>query len=145
MTDSSSPSISELFEMQFKNVFDELSSVSKRTRELQDNFKVLHKTVKNAERLSKHKKKKPPVPMSLSSELEKFLSVNHGTKMTKAEVMKGVSEYIKSNNLQLEDNKRKFLPNKNLKKVFKSMTTTQPLTFVEINKHVSGHLTKLSL
>lgn len=142
MTDSNSPSISELFEMQFKNVFDELSSIGKRTRELQDNFKVLHKTVKNAERLSKHKKKKDPVPMTLSSELEKFLSVNQGTKMTKAEVMKGVSEYIKSNNLQLEDNKRKFLPNKNLKKVFKNMTTNQPLTFVEINKHVSCHLSK---
>jgi chromatin remodeling complex protein RSC6 len=142
MTDSNSPSISELFEMQFKNVFDELSSIGKRTRELQDNFKVLHKTVKNAERLSKHKKKKVPVPMTLSSELEKFLSVNQGTKMTKAEVMKGVSEYIKTNNLQLEDNKRKFLPNKNLKKVFKNMTSNQPLTFVEINKHVSYHLSK---
>ena len=38
--------------------------------------------------------------------------------MTKAEVMKGVSEYIKSNNLQLEDNKRKFLPNSKLSKIF---------------------------
>ena len=142
MTETPPTTISDMFEIQFKNVFDELSSVHKRTRELQDNFRLLQKTVKSAERLSKHKKKKTRVPMCLSSDLEKFLSVNHGTKMTKAEVMKGVSEYIKSNNLQLQDNKRKFLPNKKLNKVFKNMNTTHPLTFVEINKHVSGHLTK---
>jgi chromatin remodeling complex protein RSC6 len=55
--------------------------------------------------------------------------------------MKSVSEYIKSNNLQLADNKRKFKPNKPMSKIF-SMKTSDQLTFVEINKHVSGHLSK---
>ena len=38
--------------------------------------------------------------------------------MTKAEVMKAVSEYIKTKNLQLQDNKRKFLPDSKLAKIF---------------------------
>ena len=49
-------------------------------------------------------KKKTQIKMHLSSSLEKFLSVDKGTHLL-AEVMKGVSEYIKSNNLQCEETK----------------------------------------
>ena len=91
---------SEIIEQQFKNVFDELSNFTKRTKELQENIRLLQKTCKSAEKSAKSKKKKEQVKLNLSKELEKFLNVNHGTQMTKAEVMKGVSSYIKSNNLQ---------------------------------------------
>ena len=132
---------SEILEQQFKNVSDELSSISKRTREIQDNFRILQRTLKSTEKQVKASKKKNQVKLHLSSTLEKFLSVDKGTLLTKAEVMKGVSEYIKSNNLQCEENKRRFRPNKQLNKVF-GMDTKESLTFVEINKHVSSHLSK---
>ena len=101
---------SEILDQQFKNVSDELASITKRTREIQDNFKILQRTIRSAERQVKLNKKKTQVKMHLSSSLEKFLSVDKGTLLTKAEVMKGVSEYIKSNNLQCEENKRRFRP-----------------------------------
>lgn len=132
---------SEILDQQFKNVSDELASITKRTREIQDNFKILQRTIRSAERQVKLNKKKTQVKMHLSSSLEKFLSVDKGTLLTKAEVMKGVSEYIKSNNLQCEENKRRFRPNKQLNKIF-GMNTKDSLTFVEINKHVSSHLSK---
>jgi chromatin remodeling complex protein RSC6 len=132
---------SEILEQQFKNVSDELSSISKRTKEIQDNFRILQRTIKSTEKQVKASKKKSQVKLHLSSTLEKFLSVDKGTLLTKAEVMKGVSEYIKSNNLQCEENKRRFVPNKQLSKVF-GMNTKESLTFVEINKHVSSHLSK---
>ena len=131
----------EILEQQFKNVSDELVSITKRTREIQDNFKILQRTIRSAERQVKLNKKKTQVKMHLSASLEKFLSVDKGTLLTKAEVMKGVSEYIKSNNLQCEENKRRFRPNKQLHKIF-GMNTKDSLTFVEINKHVSSHLSK---
>ena len=131
----------EILDQQFKNVSDELASITKRTREIQDNFKILQRTIRSAERQVKLNKKKTQVKMHLSSSLEKFLSVDKGTLLTKAEVMKGVSEYIKSNNLQCEENKRRFRPNKQLHKIF-GMNTKDSLTFVEINKHVSSHLSK---
>ena len=109
---------SEILDQQFKNVSDELASITKRTREIQDNFKILQRTIRSAERQVKLNKKKTQVKMHLSSSLEKFLSVDKGTLLTKAEVMKGVSEYIKSNNLQCEENKRRFRPNKQLNKIF---------------------------
>ena len=66
--------------------------------------------------------------------------------MTKADVMKGVSAYIKSNNLQLEEDKRRFKPNKDLCKLFAMpMSAAKNMTFVEINKHVSQHLTKVEV
>ena len=78
----------------------------------------------------------------MSKDLENFLSLEKGTQLTKAEVMKGISKYIKEKNLQLSENKRQFKPDKKLHKVF-GMDTKQPLTFVEIGGHISSHLTKV--
>ena len=133
--------VTSTIEQQFKNLFDELTNISKKTKDLQDTVKILQKTCRSAEKQAKIQKKKTPIPLNLSNDLEKFLGVSKGTKLTKAEVMKGVSEYIKTNNLQIEENRRKFKPNKQLHKVF-GMSTNESLTFVEINKHVSSHLTK---
>jgi chromatin remodeling complex protein RSC6 len=128
-------------ETQFKAIYELMGSFGKSTKGIQDNLKTLQRTIKGAAKQAKTSKKKVQEKMSLSVDLEKFLSIQHGTKLTKAEVMKSVSEYIKSNNLQLADNKRKFKPNKPMSKIF-SMKTSDQLTFVEINKHVSGHLSK---
>ena len=128
-------------ESHFKTVYDNLMSITSRTKELQESVRILQKACKQEEKQARSKKKKVQAKLSLSKDLEKFLSVAHGTKLTKAEVMKGVSTYIKENNLQLESNKRKFKPNSKLQKVF-GMSTKTDLTFVEINKHVSGHLSK---
>ena len=136
MSDSTST-----IDQQFKNLFDELTNVTKKTKDLQETFRILQKTCRNAEKQAKTHKKKVQVPLTLSGDLEKFLGVSKGTQLTKAAVMKGVSDYIKTNNLQLEENRRKFKPNKQLNKIF-GMSTSQSLTFVEINKHVSSHLTK---
>jgi chromatin remodeling complex protein RSC6 len=128
-------------DQQFKNLFEELTNVNKKTKDLQEAFRLLQKSFRTAEKQAKTHKKKAQVPLNLSCDLQKFLGVSKGTLLTKAEVMKGVSDYIKTNNLQLEENRRKFKPNKQLNKIF-GMSTSQSLTFVEINKHVSSHLTK---
>ena len=126
---------------EFKNLYDSLATFSKQGKELQDQLKSLQRACKQAEKQTRTIKKKPQEKLNLSKELANFLSVDSSTKLTKAEVMKGVSEYIKTKNLQLESNKRKFKPNKELSKVF-GMSPKSELTFVEINKHVSNHLSK---
>ena len=126
---------------QFTHIFDTFSTYNTNTKQLQANVKLLQRIVKNAPRDVKNCKKRTQNKMNFSVDLEKFLSINHGTKLTNAEVMKSVAGYIKTNNLQLKDDKRKFAPNKQMSKIF-SMKPSDKLTFVEINKHVSGHLTK---
>ena len=57
--------------------------------------------------------------------------------------MKSVSTYIKEKNLQIQEDKRKFLPNKELSKIFGiAPKNAHNMTFVEINKHVSQHLSQ---
>ena len=138
-TTESSPLVA--IEGEFKTIFDSLNDFSKQTRSLQDQFKSLQKSCKLAEKQTKASKKKPQVKMNISKELSSFLSVSTDTQLTKAEVMKQISDYIKTNNLQVQENKRKFVPNKQLVKTFGMKAGTQ-LTFVEINKHISSHLSK---
>jgi len=125
----------------FKTLSTQLNDMSKVTRGMQDDLKSLHKMVRQSDKSSRIKKKRPQVKMNISKDLEKFLSIDKGTKLTKAEVMKSVSNYIKEKNLQIQEDKRRFLPNKELSKIF-GIKKPQNMTFVEINKHVSQHLSK---
>lgn len=131
----------ETFDSQFSTLISQISGYNKEVRTLQDSLKSIHKTFRQLEKQAKQRKKKPQAKLNLSKELEKFLHLGHGTKATKAEVMKMISSYIKEKNLQIETDKRKFLPNKELSKIF-GVKKPQNMTFVEINKHVSQHLTK---
>tara|TARA_B110001469_G_C9647465_1_gene328083 strand:+ start:524 stop:958 length:435 start_codon:yes stop_codon:yes gene_type:complete len=126
----------------YKGLHDELATASKQVRTLQEGFKDMFKEFRQLDRQNKQKKKRPQVPLSLSKDLENFLSVEHGTTLTKAQVMKTISSYIKEKNLQVAENKRQFIPNKELSKIFK-IKKPHSMTFVEINKHVSQHLSKI--
>jgi chromatin remodeling complex protein RSC6 len=129
----------ETIDNTFGSISSQLNEMGKDTRKLQDELKGLHKLVRQGNKSSRIKKKRPQIKMNLSKELEKFLTVDKGTKLTKAEVMKNVSTYIKEKNLQIQEDKRKFLPNKELSKIF-GIKKAQNMTFVEINKHVTPHL-----
>ena len=102
----------------FLSVTTQMNEMSKVTRGLQDELKSLHKMVKQCDKSQRTKQKRPQVKMNLSTDLEKFLAVDKGTLLSKAEVMKNVSTYIKEKNLQIQEDKRKFLPNKELSKIF---------------------------
>ena len=133
----------ETIDTQVKNLQANLLNYSKETKNLQEELKNLHRTFKQSEKLNKMKKKRPQAKLALSKELETFLSVDNGTKLTKAEVMKSVSSYIKTKNLQIKTDMRRFQPNKELSKLFGIKgSKPQNMTFVEINKHVSQHLSK---
>jgi chromatin remodeling complex protein RSC6 len=125
----------------YKGIYDELASAGKQVRTIQDSLKLLNREFRNLDRQNKAKKKRPQTPLLLSTDLEVFLSVQHGTMLTKAAVMKSISSYIKEKNLQVAENKRQFIPNKQLSKIF-NIKKPHSMTFVEINKHVSHHLTK---
>jgi chromatin remodeling complex protein RSC6 len=133
----------ETFQESFNAVFNTINEISANRKTLTDNVKALRRDMKVLYKSSAKKptEKKEQPKMNLSRDLEKFLSVSQGTQMTKAEVMKGVSEYIKAKGLQIESNKRKFSPDTKMSKVF-NIDKKNQFSFVEINKHVSSHLSK---
>ena len=125
---------------QFAFVYENLKVLIDMSKTCLDDIKGLQKQYKVLEKKTKIKKKRPQPVMELSKELCKFLNTtdNH----TKADVMKMISTYIKENKLQVETNKRKFVPNKALLKLFK-LDKGEEMTFVEINKYIIPHLNKL--
>ena len=125
---------------QFAFVYENLKVLIDMSKTCLDEIKGLQKQYKVLEKKTKIKKKRPQVVMELSKEMCKFLNTNDNR--TKADVMKMISSYIKENNLQVETNKRKFVPNKHLLKLFK-LDKGEEMTFVEINKYIIPHLNKL--
>ena len=103
---------------QFKSISEQAGSLSKATRGVQDSLKSLQRAFRTLDKQSRRSKKRPQAKLNMSNELENFLSVDHGTQMTKAEVMKSISNYIKEKDLQIATDRRKFLPNKELSKIF---------------------------
>ena len=130
----------------FKSLNHSLMGMIKDTKSLQDELKLIQKNLKHSDKINKNRRKKPAVKLCLSNELRNFLSVDGDIKLTKAEVMKQVSTYIKEKDLQIQEDRRRFKPNKELSKIFGiKATKANPipnLTFVEINKYVSHHLSK---
>ena len=136
--------VMESIDNAFKSLSNQLNDHCKLTRGLQDELKSLQKIVKQNSKSYKIKNKRPQPKLNVSKELSKFLDIENNITLTKAEVMKSVSNYIKEKNLQVQEDKRKFLPDKVLTKIF-GIKTAHNMTFVEINKHVSPHLSPLSV
>ena len=128
-------------EGQFKAVYEDLSKVTNTTKLLQYRVKELQKTYKQACKPKKVKKHTVMHdPMNVSAELLKYLGQKSGTKLTKSEGMKMVSNKVKEQGLQKAENKRQFTPNKALAKILK-MEDIKTITFVELNKYLAPHFT----
>ena len=133
-----------LVDEQFRRLLESVNNLIKHGRAIADEVRALQKAYKTVEKTSKQKKKRPKVPMQPSSDLVKFLKLDKKATYTRADVMKQVSEYIKTKSLQLKDDKRKFRPDKALAKLFGiTPSNVKDMTFVEINKYISQHLTKV--
>ena len=126
-------------EDQFRAICEELSGMCSQSRALQTRVKDLHRSYKQACKPKKVKKHTVMHdPMTVSSELLKYLKQPAGTKMTKSETMKAVSSIIKTSGLQNEENKRQFTPDKKLAKIL-NMSPIKSITFVELNKYLAHH------
>ena len=79
--------------------------------------------------------------MNVSPKLAKFLHLSEPV-ISKKDAMKQIATYVKSKNIQVSDNKRKFVPNKPLMKLFGLKGKAPQLTFVEINKYISPYFTE---
>ena len=82
------------------------------------------------------------VPVKVASTLAEFLNVDPNDHMPRTEVTKRLTEYIKSNSLQCEDNKKLFVCDEKLAKVFSIDTGTQTNWF-EMQKFLAKLLTSV--
>ena len=80
-------------------------------------------------------------PTIISQELCDFLGKDQGTEMSRTEVTKELTKYIKSNNLQDEADRRKILPDKKLTKLL-NVEPGQEVTYFNLQKYMKVHFPK---
>ena len=137
----------------FANYNKKLTELRALEASLISDFKKLQKaTVRHLKELSKKNKKRKLTdsqkkarapsgfakPTKISDQLCKFLDVKVGTEMARTEVTKHLTTYIKENNLQDQENKRKILPDSALRKLL-NVTETDEVTYFNLQKYMKVH------
>lgn len=82
------------------------------------------------------------VPVKVAATLAEFLNMDPSEHMPRTEVTKRLTEYIKTNSLQCEDNKKLFVCDEKLAKVFSIAVGTQTNWF-EMQKFLAKLLTSV--
>lgn len=137
----------------FSNFNKKLAELRSLESSLISDFKKLQKaTTKHLKEVSKRNKKRrvqdpnkakrPPSgfakPTPISDELCQFLSLPTGTEMARTEVTKHLTTYIKDNNLQDENNKRKIVPDSALQKLL-GVSASDEVTYFNLQKYMKVH------
>ena len=80
-------------------------------------------------------------PVDISKELSVFLNWTPGEKHSRVEVTKAVCNYVKTNNLQDENDRRNIVPDSKLVKLlrYNKKEETEPLTYFRIQSFLKVH------
>lgn len=131
-----------------------LAAIRTNLSNLLQDFKQLQKKterdLKNAQKNSNKRKRKTTTrqpsgfvkPTLISNELADFLGKDHGSELARTEVTREINAYIRANKLQDPTNGRKILADEKLKKLL-SLTSTDELTYFNLQKFMSPHFQKL--
>ena len=82
-------------------------------------------------------------PAMISKELAAFLEVAPDTMMARTDVTKMITKYVKTNQLQAQDNGRKILPDDKLKKLL-NVGKGEEVTYFNLQKYMKPHFIKSS-
>jgi len=141
----------------FQNIAERFTQLRALTTELMRDVKRLHKRsirqLKEAERNSRKRrrkrgpndpKRKPSgfaKPSPISDELCDFLGKTRGTEMARTEVTKFLTQYIKNNNLQDQQNRRRILCDSALANLL-SVGPDDEVTYFNLQKYMKPHFFK---
>jgi chromatin remodeling complex protein RSC6 len=135
------------------NIFtSKVAEINREVRELQTIGKTLEKdfnhvikVISKQKKKNKHNENRPlsgfAMPSLLSEELYVFLKIEPGNRIPRKDVTRMLNDYIKANNLRDEKDKRKILPDDNLKKIF-NWTPEDNITYFNLQTYVKHHFIK---
>ena len=140
-------------ELQFQEILNDLNNQKTQIMNAINNVKKLQKDWVKEQKLSNKKKKKQggngkkrepsgfAKPTEISKDLCDFLQKPYGTEMARTEVTKYLTEYIRTNNLQWEQDKRKIIPDKKLKDLL-NCGEGGDVTYFNLQKWMKPHFYK---
>jgi chromatin remodeling complex protein RSC6 len=78
-------------------------------------------------------------PVKISRDMQKFTGLKDDQLVSRVDVTKAICQYVKTNNLQNQDDRRQFTPDDKLGKL---LGTHEPLTYYNLQKHIQHHFIK---
>ena len=140
------------YESHFVDVHEKLMNIISAAKAVQADVRKLHKDfakmqkerTKKKRRQNSDKKKEPSgfaKPTPLSDAMCVFLKEPKGTEMSRTDVTRGISKYIRENDLQNPNNRRQIFPNKELRKLL-AVPQEDELTFFNLQKYLKVHFLK---
>lgn len=156
--DSSTEGVTTIFESiiaQNENLLKtqrDMVSLLKRTwktysREKKDFEKNVARERRRAKKDPNRKKREPSgfaVATDISSDLCDFLNEPHGTKLSRTDVTRKVTAYIREKNLQVPENRRSFVPDDKLKAILgplKNIDEDKGFTYFNLQRYITPHIT----
>lgn len=137
----------------FQAVLEKLQSFVNDAKELITTVKTLQKEHAKLQKASSKKTRKVAAdgakrspsgfakPTKLSDELCDFLGVERGSSMARTIVTKHINEYIKTNNLQDQKDKRNINPDAKLKAIL-AIKESDKLTYFNLQTYIKQHFKK---
>ena len=116
-----------------------LRTVAKQVRQLKtDSLRVSSKRVRRqtAPRSTNSGFMKP---VKISRDMQKFTGLRDDQLVSRVDVTKAICQYVKTNNLQNQADRRQFTPDEKLAKL---LGTQEPLTYYNLQKHIQHHFIK---
>lgn len=80
-------------------------------------------------------------PVKISRDMQKFTGLKDDQLVSRVDVTKAICQYVKTNNLQNQEDRRQFTPDEKLSKL---LGTQEPLTYYNLQKHIQHHFIKPS-
>ena len=120
--------------------------VGQEIKKLQKEMQKMQKQQSKKKRRVSDKTKEPSgfaKPTLLSDEMCSFLSVPKGTLLSRTDVTRKISQYIREKDLQNPKNRREIFPNGVLRKLLK-VGESEELTFFNLQKYLKIHFVKAS-
>lgn len=132
--------------IEIKNLMNDISIEHKQlNKNIQKDLKSIEKK-KNKIILKKNKREPSGFakPTKLSNDLCDFLGKPYGSEMARTEVTKYLTSYIKMNNLQQIEDKRKIKPDKKLLKLL-NIDINEEVTYFNLQKWMKPHFPKTEI
>ena len=132
-----------------QKLFNQLlkKTVKSYDRDRKDFEKNLARDRRRAKKDPNRKKRDPSgfaVATDISDNLCDFLSLERGTKLSRTDVTKLVTQYIREKNLQIPENRRSFKPDKNLSGILgplQKIDEDKGFTYFNLQRYITPHIT----
>ena len=131
MSDESVSKINDIFSNILINCKNMVQTVNKIN-------KFRKKELKNIAKKTDKSKSSINIKKQISNQLAEFMNIDKNILISKTEALRYICKYVKDNDLQIEENKKKFTIDNKLSELF-SIPKGDILTFMNINGLLSKH------